>query len=75
VARVVTLDGLVLKRLSVVRDGRGMQMQCEYDLRSGGQVVQRRTARLTAAQVQARQAALGGLMDALAQELAATELA
>jgi hypothetical protein len=74
-SRTITIDGVAVRRVLLQRDlGGNLVVSAEYDLLSGGQVVQSVHRNITARLTAANAAAAGTALDALAQAIQAAEL-
>ena len=73
--KAITLDGVRLHRLTLVREPGGeIVVHCEYTVHAGSQVVQTRAADFSGRLVAGRRAAAQALFEAVAQDVAAHEL-
>jgi len=74
-ARTLVLDGLLVKRLAVVRSQGGqLEVSAEYDLLSAGKPVGSKFVTFSSQQAGPWQAALASMFAAVGQQAAATEL-
>lgn len=75
-AKTITLDRVDVLRLQLTKDTNGdLLVYAEYELKSGNTVIQSKSQEITKRVSGARKAAALGALDAIAQELAADELA
>ncbi|MBI2938878.1 MAG: hypothetical protein HYY04_00435 [Chloroflexi bacterium] len=74
--RSITIDGVQVIQVSLVRDQSGqIHVYCEYHLKAGNQVIQANHQEITPRLSAARKTGALAIFDAIAQDVAAVELA